>query len=108
MSIFNVTNSSVDIKWQAPTMDSGSTVVKYKIEYKQANTSEWIVAGYVDGITYTFSVTNIREGHEYYFRVTAINCKGPGSPLESVDLVKLIGRWHGINMTCISLRIGIL
>ncbi|CAC5416067.1 unnamed protein product [Mytilus coruscus] len=99
MSISDITDSSVVVEWKAPNTDGGAPVEKYKIEYELANTSRWIVAGNVDSTTYKFMVKDLKKGQDYYFKVTACNSKGPGSPLESTDLVKLIGRFHGINTT---------
>ncbi|XP_052082642.1 uncharacterized protein LOC127720206 isoform X2 [Mytilus californianus] len=89
MEISNITESSVDIAWKAPELDGGASITKYLIEYRLANVSTWEKAGNVDGTTYNFSVKDLTEGEDFYFKVTAINSKGPGSPLESEDLVKL-------------------
>lgn len=58
--------------------------------------STWTKAGTVDGNTYKFNVKDLKEGQDYYFRVTAINSEGSGSPLESADMAKprkIIGRF---------------
>ncbi|CAC5368507.1 unnamed protein product [Mytilus coruscus] len=89
MSIYNITDSSADIEWQAPEHDGGGPVEQYQIQYRLANTPTWKEAGNVDSTTYNFSVKNLKEYQDYYFRVTAINNKGPGFPLESGDPVKL-------------------
>ncbi|CAG2238346.1 TTN [Mytilus edulis] len=90
MKISNITESSVDIEWEAPKHDGGSSIKEYLIEYRLANTSVWEKAGNIDGNTYRFSVKDLKYGEYYYFKVTAVNNKGPGPPLESIDRVKLL------------------
>jgi hypothetical protein len=53
------------------------------------------------GDTYKFNVKDLKEGQDYYFRVTAVNSEGPGSPLESNDLAKprkIIGKGENNSM----------
>ena len=83
-----MTENSADIEWQAPEQDGGAPINKYVVEYRPANRSTWTKAGTVDGDTYKFNVKDLKEGQDYYFRVTAVNSEGPGSPLESNDLAK--------------------
>lgn len=94
MEIRNITESSVDIEWKEPEHDGGASIKQYLIEYITADASTWTKAGNVDGTTHNFSVKDLKEGDQYYFKVTAFNSEGPGSALESVDMVKLIGRFH--------------
>lgn len=98
MKINNISNSSVDIEWNAPEHDDGVSIKEYLIEYRTADASTWKIAGNVDGTTNKFSVKDLKGGYEYFFKVTAINTKGPGSPLES-DLVKVTGRLYRSNET---------
>lgn len=96
ITISNVEESSADIEWEAPEQDGGAPIKKYQIEYRPANRSTWTKAGTVDGNTYKFNVKDLKEGQDYYFRVTAINSEGSGSPLESADMAKprkIIGRF---------------
>ena len=42
----------------------------------------------MDRDTTKFTVPDLKEGLEYYFRVTALNDEGESKPLESVDTAK--------------------
>jgi predicted phage tail protein len=75
--------NDVTLQWEPPLADGGSQVKKYKLEMcekgKQARgeARSWtIVKDDISSINTSYNVTNLREGHEYLFRLTAINESG--------------------------------
>ena len=82
------TDKTADLEWQPPTSDGGSPITGYHIEARPTSRSSWTKVGSVDRDTTKFTVPDLKEGLEYYFRVTALNDEGESKPLESVDTAK--------------------
>ncbi|KAJ8416941.1 hypothetical protein AAFF_G00328190 [Aldrovandia affinis] len=74
-----VTRKHVHLMWEAPEHDGGSPLTGYQIEKRDVSRKTWVkvIAG-VQDLEYT--VTDVIEGKEYLFRVTACNKCGPGEP----------------------------
>ena len=78
----DVHKDSVALKWEAPETDGGMPVKSYNVEKRDAMKTSWLNAGRVDGDTFTFKVSHLIEGNDYYFRVAAENKIGVGEPAE--------------------------
>ncbi|CAF4579023.1 unnamed protein product [Rotaria sp. Silwood1] len=83
----------VDLEWQAPMSDGGAPIEKYVIERREKGrdkkTGDWVrCSDPVNGTQVTLS--KLKEGHEYDFRVMAENINGLSEPLmtEKAILVK--------------------
>ena len=59
------------------------------MEVKDSKCSTWSKCGDVSADKTMFIANNLLEGHDYLFRVSAVNEKGPGAPLESLNFVRL-------------------
>ena len=73
-------NQSVRLTWAAPSLNGGSAVTDYLVEY----TTD-LSAGYLlfdDGVSTstTATVTGLTNGTSYFFRVKAVNTIGTGQP----------------------------
>lgn len=68
----------IDIAWDPPAKDGGNPVKKYIVEKKDPLTKEWVPCKEVEGTK--ASITGLKEGTEYQFRVRAVNDAGPGQP----------------------------
>ncbi|KAI8488689.1 Titin-like, partial [Branchiostoma belcheri] len=75
----DTTRSSATIAWKKPILDGGSDIVGYLVEYRAADSENWEI-GTPKIHTLQFVVTELTEGAEYYFRVSAINEAGVGPP----------------------------
>ncbi|XP_066264227.1 titin-like [Branchiostoma lanceolatum] len=75
----DTTRSSATIAWKKPILDGGSDIVGYLVEYRAADSENWEI-GTPKIHTLQFVVTDLTEGAEYYFRVSAINEAGVGPP----------------------------
>ena len=79
--IMGTDKSSVALKWTPPTKDGGAPV-SFIIEYRRRGSRTWTRANSMPIDETTFSVTGLKEGEEYEFRVTAENKAGSGPASE--------------------------
>ena len=86
--IDNVTDQSADLTWKPPESDGGKPIKSYFIEMRPSTRSTWTKAGTVDGETLKYTVEDLKDGVEYYFRVSAKNEEGQSEPLESKETAK--------------------
>lgn len=70
----------VDLSWSPPKNDGGAPIQKYIIQMRDKSGRGWVDAATVPGDRTSGTVTNVEEGHEYEFRVVAVNKAGPSEP----------------------------
>ncbi|XP_010772394.1 titin-like, partial [Notothenia coriiceps] len=77
--VLEVTRQHVHLSWEAPEHDGGSPLIGYQVEKRDLSRKTWVkvTAGIQDQ---ELTVTDVMEGKEYLFRVTACNKCGPGEP----------------------------
>ncbi|KAL4593458.1 titin-like, partial [Arapaima gigas] len=77
--VAEVTRRHVHLMWEAPEHDGGSPLTGYQIEKREAARKTWVkvISGIQDQ---EYTITDVIEGKEYLFRVTACNKCGPGEP----------------------------
>ncbi len=81
-------NKQVSLSWVAPS-DGGSTITDYLVEYSDDDGVTWNI--FNDGTsssTFTI-VTDLNNGKEYQFRVSAINSIAPGSLSAIVNTIPI-------------------
>ncbi|KAF6733011.1 Titin, partial [Oryzias melastigma] len=77
--VLEVTRQHVHLSWEAPEHDGGSPLTGYQVEKRDVSRKTWVkVITGIQDLEYT--VTDVVEGKEYLFRVTACNKCGPGEP----------------------------
>ncbi|CAF1068172.1 unnamed protein product, partial [Rotaria sordida] len=89
LEVKGVTKSSVTLSWSPPQDTGGKEITNYIIEKRDKKTGDWVrCSDSVDGTEVT--ITKLKEGHEYEFRVMAENINGVSEPLitEKATLVK--------------------
>lgn len=80
LQISDVNQTQATLSWKPPVNDGGARITSYVVEKRDMMKDEWTeVATMVKDITYT--VSGLFEGHEYEFRVSAMNENGQGPPL---------------------------
>ncbi|XP_014667689.1 PREDICTED: twitchin-like isoform X2 [Priapulus caudatus] len=79
----DVTEDSVTLKWQRPRDNGGSPITSYVVEKRTHPDGEWEAVEATDETTFT--VRELTEGNEYYFRVFAENKYGLGYPAETEE-----------------------
>lgn len=89
------------MEWERPEKDGGTPITGYVIEYRTSTRSTWSKAGMVDAKSTKYTVPNLLEGNEYFFRVIAVNDEGPSRPIVSTEIVKpmrTLGKMHFYNL----------
>lgn len=76
----NITETSATLNWKAPTSDGGSPITNYDIEKREGASGRWTTCNKFDVSETSFTVRDLRAGHEYSFRVTAVNKAGSSKP----------------------------
>ena len=70
-------------------MDGGAPVSGYILEYRRRGSFQWKCANSIPCEETTFSVTGLKEGEEYEFKVSAENKAGVGPSSEITKPVKV-------------------
>lgn len=73
----------VELAWTPPKEDGGAPIEKYIIQMHDKAGRGWVDAGTVPGDRTNGRVDNVEEGHEYEFRIVAVNKAGPGEPSDA-------------------------
>ncbi|XP_077868412.1 twitchin-like, partial [Saccoglossus kowalevskii] len=76
---------AISLEWKKPDYDGGDPIIGYIIECKDADNSRWVKANISPCRDTKYTVTNLKEGSEYEFRVMAVNEAGPGKPSRVSD-----------------------
>ena len=85
LDIIDVTRSSVSLQWNKPDETGGSPIFAYIIESLEKDQNKWMKRATVKDLKTTIS--NLKEGQEYAFRVTALNEAGASDTREASSLV---------------------
>lgn len=81
LKVVKHTPTSVDLTWTPPSKDGGSKVTSYHI-YKATKPGDWKEAGKVKSFENEFTVSNLKEGQDYFFAIAAENEAGIGDKCE--------------------------
>lgn len=81
MKVSDVTKNGLKLKWEKPEDDGGLPITSYQIEKLDKATGRWVPVGRAGPSDTEMDVKGLQEGHEYEFRVKAINEEGESEPL---------------------------
>ena len=81
LKISDVTKNGAKLKWEKPEDDGGKPVTGYIVEKLDKATGKWVPVGRT--VEPEMDVKGLQEGHEYQFRVKAMNEEGESEPLVS-------------------------
>ena len=89
----DITRESCKLSWRAPEVDGGSAVIGYNVERTCCDVIRWFRVNQevVKDVTYT--ATNLSEGTEYFFRISAVNSAGNGPAGDKSDRVLAKDPW---------------
>ena len=76
MTVTDVRANSVSINWMPPASDGGARIGGYVIEKRDKWLSNWTRVARVERTTNSYTISNLYEDNEYYFRVCAENEHG--------------------------------
>lgn len=83
----NVTKDSMVVQWNEPVNDGGSKILGYHLERKERNSILWMKLNKTIISDTKFKTTNLEEGIEYEYRVSAENIVGIGKPSKVSECV---------------------
>ena len=72
-TVTELTSDSVTLNWEEPKDTGGVKIIHYLIVMRESDKAKYKRIAEVDGNTHSYTVTKIKEDHEYYFRVYAQN-----------------------------------
>lgn len=88
------TKTSITLGWEKPVYDGGSEITHYVLEQMNTEDKEWVITNpQVKACEYV--VSHLKPGTYYFFRVSAVNCKGKGEdikmyqPVQAKDILGL-------------------
>ena len=85
LKIKDVTKSGCRLSWNPPKDDGGSEILHYAVEKMDTESMRWVPLCEVDGTT--ANVDHLIEGHQYQFRVRAVNKQGESPPLNALESI---------------------
>lgn len=83
LKVEDITKDGCKLKWEKPEDDGGKPITAYQVEKFDKKTGRWVPVGRTSGNDTEIDVKGLQEGHEYQFRVKAINEEGESEPLET-------------------------
>ena len=83
--VSNITPNSIDLSWEAPAVDGGSSITGYIVERRDGVFGRWTLVKNANHMETSCVLSNLIEKHEYEFRVIAENKGGPGKPSPPVE-----------------------
>lgn len=83
LKVSDVTKNGCKVKWNKPEDDGGKPITAYQVEKLDSKTGRWVPVGRTDGNETEMDIKGLQEGHDYNFRVRAINDEGESEPLET-------------------------
>jgi len=85
LEVSEVFEDRVTLDWKAPVDDGGCPIDHYEVEKMDLATGRWVPCGRATAPHAT--IANLQPGHEYKFRVKAVNKEGESDPLVALDSV---------------------
>ena len=82
LTVTEVTDTSVSLRWSRPDTDGGKPVTRYIVEKRDPAKSTYIPVGTTADSVCEFRVIRLVAGNEYVLRVSAENEVGVGDPAE--------------------------
>lgn len=81
----DVSKNSLTLRWRPPKDDGGCEISHYAVEKQDAETGRWVPVG--EAVGTSMRVDHLQEGHDYKFRVRAVNKQGESAPLTTAESI---------------------
>ena len=88
LEVYGATKDSCKLNWRAPEDTGGLPILKYIIEMMDKATGKWVPLCETPGNVTNTPAKPLEEGHEYMFRVKAVNDEGESEPLVADKYIK--------------------
>merc|ERR1712036_114989 len=76
-----ITSERITLNWKEPKSDGNLPITGYVVEKRETSRIAWSAIG--EERTTSCTARKLINGHEYQFRVMAINANGQGRPIHS-------------------------
>lgn len=76
----------IKIKWSSPISNGGSPIIGYDVERRDRATGRWVKLNKEPTRHNEFYDDRVQEGHQYEYRVTAVNAAGAGKPSDTSNV----------------------
>lgn len=87
LEVSDIHKDGCTLKWKKPKDDGGEPIEGYLVEKLDPETGVWIPVGRTSSPAPEMKVDGLMPGHEYKFRVKAINKEGESEPLETLGTI---------------------
>lgn len=87
LEVNDITKDGCALKWKKPKDDGGVPIDHYEVEKYDPESGVWLPVGKTIGNVPQFDVDGLIPGHEYSFRVKAVNKEGESEPLETLGTI---------------------
>jgi len=71
VTVSELTSDSLMLNWEEPKDTGGLKIIRYLIVMRESDKAKYKKIAEVDGDTHSYTVTKIKEDHDYHFRVYA-------------------------------------
>lgn len=88
LEVEDIQKTGLTLIWKPSKKDGGTPITAYIIEKREGWRSSWTPCGKTKPDDQSLAVDGLKEGQEYFFRVSAENAKGVSEPLEMDRSVK--------------------
>ena len=88
LEVYGVTKNSAKLNWRPPADDGGLPIKKYIVEMMDKADGKWVPLCETPGDVTNTQAKPLQEGHEYLFRVKAVNDEGESEPLVADKAIK--------------------
>ena len=88
LAVSDVTSTSCNLKWKPSEDDGGKPITGYVVEKMDKDTGRWMVCARTDPDVTECPIRGLQDGHDYMFRVKAVNDEGDSEPLETEAATK--------------------
>lgn len=85
LEVSDIKKDGCTLKWKKPKDDGGEPIEGYIVEKFDPETGVWLPVG--QSPVPEMEVTDLTPGHEYKFRVKAVNKEGESEPLETYSSI---------------------
>jgi titin len=79
-TVSDIYSTKCTVNWKPPVDDGGAPITGYVLERAMAGSSRWIKMTKELIKETSYEVTDLNEGSQYIFKVSAVNKAGVGKP----------------------------